>query len=155
MNICFDVNAVIYLHTDAPQQGETLFAYDIALTRGYEAYVPACSPADIHYILHRNGLSGDGLEQPPDALFEMFHVYDVTCDDGIRVHRNGMGDFEDALIAESAAHNGMDIIITYNLRGFREPPVQAMSPAQFAEAFKTADLSYGEWRKGEPGEGAR
>ena len=52
MNVCFDVNAVVYLYTDAPQQAETLFAYDIANLRKFAVFVPASSPAEIHYILH-------------------------------------------------------------------------------------------------------
>lgn len=142
MNVCFDVNAIIYLYTDAPQQGETLFAYDVAITRGFEAFVPACSLADIHYILHRHGLSGQKLDEALGALFQMFRVFDVNEQDGIRAWRNGMKDFEDALIAESAARNGMDAIITYNVKDFKHSPVKAMLPADFTAAFKPDDIAY-------------
>ena len=144
MNVCFDVNAVVYLYTDAPQQAETLFAYDIANLRKFAVFVPASSPAEIHYILHKGGLSGAALDEALAALFSMFDVFDVAGQDGKRALANGMKDFEDALIAESAARNGMDVILTYNKKDFAASPVQAMEPGEFAAAFKPANIDYAE-----------
>ena len=142
MRICFDVNALIYFYTSAPQQGEVLFAYDVALLRGFDVCIPACALADIHYILHANGLRGDALRSAMDALFTMFRVFDVNEQDGLRAHGSGMRDFEDALIAESAARNEVDVIITYNAKDFKASPIAAMLPTDFVAAFKPAGFEY-------------
>ena len=142
MKVCFDVNAVIYLYSNAPQQAEVLFAYDVATVRGFQLFVPACALADIHYILHRCGLKGADLSNAMDALFQMFRVFDCNERDGMRAFDNDMEDFEDALIAESASRNDMDVIITYNVRDFKNSPVAAQLPADFARAFKPANVDY-------------
>ncbi len=144
MNVCFDVNTIIYLYTDSPKRADCFFAYDVVNLRRFNAYVPACALADMHYIRHRNGLAGKGLKDAMEALFEMFDVFDATGLDGKRALESPMKDFEDALIAQSAARNGMDVIITSNLKDFAASPVQAMSPAQFVEAFKPSNVDYGE-----------
>ena len=144
MNVCFDVNTIIYLYTDSPKQADAFFAYDVVNLRKFSAFVPACSLADIHYILHRNGLSGEKLTKAMDALFEMFDVFDAIGQDGKQALASPMKDFEDALIAESAARNGMDIIITSDAKGFVDSPVQAMDPAQFVKNFKPANVDYEE-----------
>ena len=107
MKICFDVNALIYLYTNAPQQLEVLTAYDVAALRGFDACIPACSLADINCILHHCGLRGEKLVWAMGALFEMFHVFDANEQDGLAAFRSDMKDFEDALIAHSAARNGV------------------------------------------------
>ena len=146
MNVCFDVNTVVYLYSDAPEQANVLFAYDVANLRRFKVFVPACSLADINYVLHRCGLSGAKLEKAMGHLFEMFDVFDVIGQDGRRAATNPMRDFEDALIAESAARNGMDVILTYNCKDFAASPVQAMTPKQFMESFKPANIEYAEVR---------
>lgn len=142
MKICFDVNALIYLYTNAPQQLEVFSAYDVAALRGYETFIPACALADINYILHQCGLKGEKLEEAMDALFEMFRVFDANEQDGLGAFRSEMKDFEDALIACSAARNGIDIILTYNMKDFVNSPVKAWLPTDFTAAFKPDNISY-------------
>ena len=144
MNVCFDVNSVIYLFTDSPQQADVFCAYDVVNVRKFNPYIPACSLADIHYILHRNGLSGEALDTAMASLFELFDVFDAIGQDGKRALESPMKDYEDALIAESAARNGMDIIITSNTKDFKDSPVQAMRPEQFVKSFKPAHIDYAE-----------
>ena len=188
MKVCFDVNALIYLYTNAPQQLEVLAAYDVATLRGYDACIPACALADINYILHRCGLRGEKLGWAMDALFEMFRVFDVNEQDGRAAFRAGgqdecaglagdgegdpagqpggeqddpaaqaavgegdpaaqtgsMKDFEDALIAYSAARNGIDVILTYNVKDFANSPVKALLPSDFTALFKPENVTYAE-----------
>ena len=55
-----------------------------------------------------------------------------------------MKDFEDALIAHSAARNGVDAIITYNIKDYVNSPVKAFLPADFVTMFKPDNVSYAE-----------
>ena len=53
-----------------------------------------------------------------------------------------MKDFEDALIAYSAARNGIDVILTYNVKDFANSHVKAILPADFTALFKPENVSY-------------
>ena len=144
MKICFDVNALIYLYTDAPRQLEVLTAYDVAVLRGFDACIPACALADINYVLHHCGLRGEKLGWAMGALFEMFRVFDANEQDGLTAFKGDMKDFEDALIANSAARNGVDAILTYNVKDYVNSPVKALLPMDFVALFKPDNVSYTE-----------
>ena len=149
MKVCFDVNTLIYLFAGAPEQADVFFAYDVTNIRKFDACIPACALPTIHYILRRGGLRGEELDGVMQNVFEMFDVFDVIEQDGKSALQNNMDDYEDALIAESAARNGVDLILTYNEKDFVESSVKAMLPAQFIEAFKPASVEYAEMNQGE------
>ena len=142
MRICFDVNVVVNLFARTDQFADAVIAYDVANLREFDAYVPASALADIAYALRRRGLSAEQVNEALEAMFQMFDVVDVNGSDGLRAHRNAMKDYEDALIAESCSRNGIDLIVTHNLKDFRESPVAAMEPSVFADAYKPADYTY-------------
>ena len=79
-----------------------------------------------------------------EALFQMFDVVEVNGSDGLRAYRNAMKDFEGAIIAESCLRNGVDLILTYNLKDFAESPVAAMAPGDFVRSYKPAGYDYAE-----------
>ena len=53
--------------------------------------------------------------------------------------RSGMADFEDAVLAESASLAGADVIVTRNLRDFRNSPVVALGPDEFLAQQSSGD----------------
>ncbi len=55
-----------------------------------------------------------------------------------------MKDFEGAIIAESCLRNGVDLILTYNLKDFAESPVAAMTPGDFVRSYKPTGYDYAE-----------
>lgn len=55
-----------------------------------------------------------------------------------------MKDYEDALIAHSAARNGVDVIITYSMKDYANSPVKALLPTDFVALFKPDNVSYAE-----------
>ena len=71
-------------------------------------------------------------------------VIDITEQDGLSAYKSDMKDFEDALIAHSAARNGVDAIITYNIKDYVNSPVKALLPADFVTMFKPDNVSYAE-----------
>ena len=144
MKLCFDVSVVINLFAGTDQLADAVFAYDVANAREFDVFVPASALADIAYILHRRGLDARRVRESIDELFEMFDVLDVVGSDGLRAHRGAMKDFEDAIIAESCARNGVDCIITHNVKDFRGSPVPAITPEEFVRIYKPEGYSYGE-----------
>ena len=144
MRICFDVNVIVHLYARTREMAEAVFSYDVANLREFDVFVPASALADIAYILHRRGLSATQVEECLEAIFQMFDVIDVNGSDGVRAQRNAMKDFEDAIIAESCSRNGIDLILTYNVKDYRESPVAVMAPNDFIQAYKPAGYDYAE-----------
>lgn len=144
MRVCFDVNVIVHLFARSDKCADAVFAYDVANLREFDVFVPASALADIAYILHRRGLTAEQVDESLEAMFQMFDVVDANGSDGQRAHRNAMGDFEDAIIAESCSRNGIDLILTKNLKDFRESPVAAMDPSDFVRIYKPAEYNYAE-----------
>lgn len=144
MKVCFDVNVVVNLFARTAECADAVFSYDVANAREFDVYVPASALADIAYVLHRRGLTVAQVDQSLEALFQMFDVVDVNGSDGLRAHRNPMRDFEDALIAESCFRSGIDVIVTHNVKDFKESPVAAIAPSDFVRIYKPANYDYAE-----------
>ncbi|MGI6217957.1 MAG: type II toxin-antitoxin system VapC family toxin [Coriobacteriales bacterium] len=144
MKICFDANVVIDIFSRPNWMAEGLNAYDIANVRGFDSCLPASTLADISYILRRAGLDDETVSKYFEAIFELFDILDVTGADCMRAHRNGMKDYEDAIVAECAARCNVDLIVTRNVRDFASSPVPAMSPHDFAARYTPDGYSYEE-----------
>lgn len=143
MKICFDVNIVIDLMTQSDWIDEAVASYDIANLLQFDVFIPACSLSDIEYLLHRRGLNSSQTYEAMEQLFQLFDIVDTTGADGYRAHCNKMKDFEDALIAESCARNGIDFILTRNQKDFLTSPVRAISPKDFVRIYKPANYEFG------------
>jgi len=144
MRICFDVNAVLYLFADEGYGFRAAVAYDIANIRKHEVAICASCLADINYLLHRLGVRGANLQRNTSLLFELFDVMDVNREDGIRALDNGMSDYEDALIAESAYRHNCDLIVTENVKDFGESPVPAITLEEYTRIYKPCNYEYDE-----------
>jgi hypothetical protein len=64
-------------------------------------------------------------------LADTFEVCAVNRETLRSALRLGMVDYEDAIHAASAFAEGLDFIITSNLKDFKNSPVKAVSPAEF------------------------
>lgn len=144
MKICFDVNVIIDLFAKSSEMPNAVFSYDIAVLRRFDVFVPASALADISYILHRRSLPKRKVRDAMAALFDLFECIDVNGSDGARALENGMHDYEDAVIAESCARNGIDLIITRNKKDFALSPVPAITPEDFVSTYKPPNYSYAE-----------
>ncbi len=72
-------------------------------------------------------------------LFSLFDVIDtlgIDCQNALGVNN---GDYEDAILIESAARTGVDCIVTRNIEHFRLSPIPAFSLEAFAEELKKSN----------------
>lgn len=142
MRVCFDANVVIDLLGASSFADAALAAYDVANLRCMDAFVSSGCLADIAYILHRRGMPRPQVDRVMGALFEMFDVMDLAGEDCRRAYKNGMKDFEGAIIAECAAGNDVDLIVTRNIKDFRQSPVAAITPERFVATFRPDGYEY-------------
>lgn len=142
MKICFDANVVIDIFLASDDLLHSFAAYDIAALCKHDTYVCASSVPTIAYVLHRRGMTNDRLSSLIPAFFELFSVLDTTESDCKKAASNPMGDYEDAVIAESANRNGIDLILTRNVKDFEESPVPALTPTDFVRIYKPSNYEY-------------
>ncbi len=63
------------------------------------------------------------------SLFELTDTLGNDCQNALGINN---GDYEDAILIESASRAGVDCIITRNPEHFQASPVQVYSPEEFA-----------------------
>ena len=144
MKLCFDTNVVLDILAASDWLLDSFTAYDIALLLGCKPCIPASAVTDIAYIAHRRGFSKHQVLESLPNLFDQFDIMDTTAANCRNALLNGMEDYEDALLAETCRSNGVDLIITRNLRDFENSPVPAVSPAEFVRIYQPANYVYEE-----------
>lgn len=126
---------------DYLQNREPFFddALNIAIGRAnreYEAYITASSMTDLYYIVHRSTHSAEETHRIISTLTLLFGLVDTYAEDCINALHNGMPDFEDAVMGESAYRINADCIITQNIRDYAKSKVPAVTPAEFLMKLK-------------------
>ena len=74
----------------------------------------------------------------------LFELFGNMPGDVKKAFQSEMLDFEDALIAYSAASAGIDIIITRNKKDYKNSPITVLTPEEFLRDFKPDNIVYSE-----------
>ncbi|MDO4182156.1 MAG: PIN domain-containing protein [Coriobacteriia bacterium] len=144
MKVLFDACVVIDIMMRSAWAVDAFASYDICQIRQYDVLVPVESTTDIAYVLHRRGFSKAETCEALAVIMDMFTLCDTIHADAQAANESAMDDYEDALIAFSAARNGVDLVVTRNVKDFAKSPVKAITPKQFVETFCPPDISYSE-----------
>jgi len=131
MKVLLDVNVLM----DVLQRREPFFASAAAMCKWGEKrqntiFVPAHAITTISYIVRKTA----GVDAEDKALDWILNNFSVVPSDAavFRVARSlGMVDFEDAVVAASAAAAGCAYVITRNVTDFGNSPVAAIQPSEF------------------------
>ena len=144
MKVLFDTNVIIDIWKKDPDFFlDSYAAYDICLLRGWEPYVAVTAVPDIEYLLMARGiLPKRKAAEAMDALFKMFSIADAQECDCVLAQQSNLPDLEDGIIAYSALRNGMDTIVTRNMKDFVKSPVAALTPTDFVATYKPANVNY-------------
>ena len=66
------------------------------------------------------------------TLFELVDTLGIDCQNALGVNN---GDYEDAILIESAARAGIDCIVTRNPARYKESPIQMYAPDEFVSVI--------------------
>ncbi|MCD8232010.1 MAG: PIN domain-containing protein, partial [Clostridiales bacterium] len=91
------------------------------------------SVADIYYIMHRSLHSDMQTRTLLKKLFMSFGILDTTALDCRNALTSPVSDFEDAILAETAYRNGVNYIVTRNIKDFSRSVIPAITPTEFME----------------------
>lgn len=94
-------------------------------------YLSAVSINNIYYIV-RKFLGHHKALEIIDALVEMTEIIGTTKHEISHALRNNFKDFEDSIQYSSALNiNGLDAIITRNIKDYKNSKITVMTPASF------------------------
>ena len=100
-----------------------------------EGYISATSITDIYYIASKQ----NGKPQARAFILSLVKVLEIV---GVEKRiimdalNSDFSDFEDAIQAFSANAYSLDIIITRNIKDFKNSPVKVIKPKEFIEQIK-------------------
>ena len=121
---------------DAMQSREPFFddAQNLLIAEAngeFDGVITASSLMDIYYITHKYSQSSRKAHEVTATLSSLFEVCDTCAEDALRAVRSNMNDYEDAVMAETAARAGADVIVTRNLKDYCSAKIKAMPPSDF------------------------
>ncbi|MBO4438679.1 MAG: PIN domain-containing protein [Spirochaetaceae bacterium] len=96
--------------------------------RNCTACISAKAVTDIYYITHRQTHSDEQTRIILKKLFSLFDVVDTFGIDCINAVTSQMGDYEDAVMSETAERNSIDYIVTRNIKDYSKSKVQVITP---------------------------
>lgn len=145
MKVLFDTNVILDIWKKDDFFFDSFASYDICMLRKWETYITASSIPDLEYLLVARGvLSRSEVRAVMGNLLEMFEIADVSKCDCVLAYESDMPDLEDGIIAFAAMRNKIDVIMTRNERDYKLSPIPAITPQEFASAYKPANVDYAE-----------
>ena len=100
-----------------------------------EACITAKSVADIYYLTHKATHSDEKSREILSKLFSLFSVLDTTGDDCKKALFSPISDYEDAIMVETAKKEGIDYIVTRNIKDYSKSSIDAILPADLLKIF--------------------
>ena len=99
----------------------------------YDGYIAASSITDIFYLQKRFFHDKDKARRSLSDLLKLFGILDTTADDCKNALRSGAPDFEDTVMIETALREGMDAIVTRNIKDYEGSSIKVYTPTEFIE----------------------
>ncbi len=131
MTVLFDTCVLIDSLQDRKPFSEDSNRLLLAVAREeIKGYISAKSVADIYYLMHKTTHSDEKTRDILSKIFSLFHISDVTASDCLGALTSEISDYEDAILAESAARAKFDCIVTRNAPDFKKSSVKTVSPAE-------------------------
>lgn len=93
-----------------------------------EGLITAKAVTDVFYIMHRYFHDNEKCHEVIRSLYTVFTVVDTTASACLQASFSAVGDYEDAVMDETARANGADVIVTRNVRDYRMSSVKALAP---------------------------
>ena len=86
----------------------------------------------LHRYFHDDKLTRNTLS----SLFRLFIILDTTALDYQLAVLSAVGDYEDAVMTETAFRSNMDCIVTRNISDFKNAVVTVYSPQDFLKLIQ-------------------
>jgi predicted nucleic acid-binding protein len=134
MRVLVDTNVVI----DVLQRREPHFADShavvVSCARGnVEGWFCAKAITDVFDIMHRHFHDNEPCLDMVRKLYKLFRVANTTAASCLQAAFSLVGDYEDAIVDETAKGIGANYIVTRNVGDFKNSTVPAITPSGLME----------------------
>ena len=137
MRILADTNVIIDALTSRKpwnESAEKIFL--MAANNTIEMYITASSAADIYYLIRKHLHDADTAKTIMGKLYSLVEILEVTEADCIDALASSIGDYEDAVVEKVAARQGMDYIVTRNIKDFQSGNTNVIIPDDFVKIME-------------------
>ena len=132
MRIIVDTNVIldIFLKRE-PFFADSYQALRKAIEVDTECLISASAATDVFYMLRKSFKSAAKAKETLDQLSQIITFADVLSIDIHTALMRAMPDFENAVVDAVTERNGVDYIMTRNIRDFAGSVAQVITPAEF------------------------
>ena len=102
----------------------------------FEGYITAKSVTDIYYLTHHLTHSDMETRKILSKIFTLFHLLDTTSLDCQKAISSEIGDYEDAVMVETAIRSEMDCIVTRNVKDYSKSSVKVYELSGFLKLLE-------------------
>ena len=102
-----------------------------AANEKYQGIITAKALTDIYYLTQRYTHDQKKTRDILLQLLELFFVEDTLAEDCKKAFFAETSDYEDAVMIETAKRIKADVIVTRNLRDYKETAIPVMEPERF------------------------
>lgn len=128
LDTCIVVDA---LQSRQPFAADAQKIFLLAANNRFIGCITAKSATDIYYLTHRCTHSDKQSRAVLNKLFTLFEVLDTAGIDCRHAIPSPVGDYEDAVMIETAARCEIDCIVTRNICDYVKSRVKVLSPEEF------------------------
>ena len=107
--------------------------------KGVEEYISASAVTDIFYLAYRDLKDRDKVIGLMKDVLEISKIISVSEKEIFNAFDLNWKDFEDAVQYSAALSNGIDIIVTRNMKGFSQAEVKICTPEEVIQFIDTKE----------------
>ena len=142
MKIIYDTNVLLDHLLGRPAGLEASRMACLIAVCGYEqGYITSNCITDIFYFLTKE-IGSAKAQSTIEVLLESFSILPVSSIEIKEALRRRWADMEDCLLSVCAENIGASVIITRNIKDFKQSCVRALSPKGFFDWSKTNNITY-------------
>lgn len=137
MRILADTNVIIDALTSRKpwnESAEKIFL--MAANNTIEMYITASSATDIYYLIRKHLHDADTAKTIMGKLYSLIGILEVTEENCIDALASPIRDYEDAVVEKVAARQGMDYIVTRNIKDFQSGNTNVIIPDEFIKIME-------------------
>lgn len=136
MKILLDTNVILDVLLDRePFKEDSLNAMKKAINEGHILYISASAVTDIFYILKK----ANGKTKAINYLKNLLSILNVAVVNEnciLNALNSKINDYEDAVVDETAVYSSIDLILTRNIKDFKEAKTIVMTPSDYLKEIK-------------------
>ena len=96
-----------------------------------DGFITAKSLTDIYYFVKKSNNDENETRRIMKELLSIVSLLDTNRGDCLKAFDSNTKDYEDAVMDETAVSYGMDLLLTRNIKDFKNAKVKAMTPNEF------------------------